>query len=561
MVGRTTGTLGTVIDAEAFRLAPAPAVLLDAHDRIVSATAGLADLLGTGVHLLIGTRFDDLLRAGMPGALALGSSAGPAAATWREGEPVSILRRDRVAIVVRMQALLVDPAAGSTLVVLHDVSEEHRRLGDLSFRAGHEPSSRLPNRTRITEHVADVLRSQVPVAVVAIELDRLAPLVPLVGDEFVGSLIGVAARRIEQLTPGVDVVAHIGPAQLLVAHPGVEDDEDVMDYCVAVHDAIGDSLDLGASSFRTAAICGATMVHPADDVEAGVREALLALRHAQASRIDLARFHPSMRMSEARQLLLERALQDAIEHDLLDLHLQPVVDVETGEITSFESLARWRDPDFGQVSPIEFIGLAEQLGLMRPLGEWCVRTVLAYVDEAVARGVTLPPIAINLSPTQLLDEAFITFLVDEVDRRHAWSSLTVEVTESLLVSQGAVDALYELAHRGIAIAIDDFGTGFSALSYLTKLPATTVKVDRGFVLGIEEPATGILVAGIIALAHALGMRVIAEGVETDAALRCLRELGCDAVQGYLTGRPGPLHPWLDLLVDRRDDPHTHQHAG
>lgn len=532
--------MGAAIDLRTFRTASAPAVILDHSDRIVAATTGMSDLLGSPVGDLVGTHFGQLLRPDL------------ASDGWCQGGPVPVLRRDRVALVVRLQALPLDPVAGTTLVLVDDVSEDHRRIGDLSFRAGHEPSSRLPNRAGITERIAELLRRQTPVAVVAVELDRLAPLVPLIGDDFVGSLIGVAARRIEQLGPGADLVAHIGPAQLLVAHPGIEDDEDVMDFCVAVLDAVGDSLELGTSSFRTAAICGAALARPSDPVESAVREALLALRQAQITRSEIARFQPSMRQHEARQLLLERALQDAIEEDHLALHLQPVVDVATGEITSFESLARWHDPDFGDVSPVEFIALAEQLGLMRSLGEWGVRTALHYVQVARDAGVRLPPIAVNLSPTQLLDAAFIAFMVDEVDRQQAWSALTVEVTESVLVSQGAVDALYELAHRGIAIAIDDFGTGFSALSYLTKLPATTVKVDRGFVLGVEEPATGILVAGIIALAHALGMRVIAEGVETDAALRCLRELGCDAVQGYLTGRPGPLDRWIDLLADHPD---------
>lgn len=540
--------MSTAIDLRAFRTASAPAVILDQSDRILAVSAGLVDLLGSPAGDLLGAHFGELLRPDL------------ASGSWRQGDPVSVLRRDRVALMVRLRTLPIDPVAGTTLVLVDDVSEDHRRLGDLSFRAGHEPSSRLPNRAGITEDVAELLFRQTTVAVIAVELDRLAPLVPLIGDDFVGSLIGVAARRIEQLGMGADLVAHIGPAQLLVAHPGVDDEEDLMDFCVAVLDAIGDSLELGASSFRTSAICGATFARPNESVESAVREALLALRHAQNTHTDVVRFHPSMRQHEARQLLLERALQDAIEHSRLALHLQPVVDVVTGEIASFESLARWHDDDFGDVSPVEFIALAEQLGLMRSLGEWCVRAVLRYVEVAAAAGIRLPPIAINLSPTQLLDASFIAFMVDEVDRQQAWSALTVEVTESVLVSQGAVDALYELAHRGIAIAIDDFGTGFSALSYLTKLPATTVKVDRGFVLGIEEPATGILVAGIIALAHALGMRVVAEGVETDAALQCLRNLGCDAVQGYLTGRPGPLERWLDLLVDR-PEPEPTSNAG
>ena len=355
----------------------------------------------------------------------------------------------------------------------------------------------------MTEQIQELLIRGQHVAIIAIELDRLESLVPLLGDDLVGALVSVAARRVEQLGTGGEIIAHVGPAHLLYACPGLEDDEDLLDFGVAVVDAVGRSVELGASSFRTGAVCGVTVAHPWDVVDSAIRDALLALMQASSRRSEVARFVPEMRELEQRQLLMELELQDALAGDLLELHLQPVVDVRSGAIVSFEALARWTHPQFGEVSPAEFIALAEQTGLIRSIGEWGVRRTLEYVQRARLDGRALPPIAINFSPSQLLDSSFIDFVSTAVEQHEAWGAITVEVTEGVLVSEGAIEALHHLASRGIAIAIDDFGTGFSALSYLAEVPASTVKIDRSFVLRLCEPRSYIVVSGIIALAPLL----------------------------------------------------------
>jgi diguanylate cyclase len=516
------------IDRHTVEASGTPVALIDADDVIVAVSAGMCDLLMSEPEHLVGVAIHQMFRSD--------------ARHWALDEMVSVLRRDKVALAVRIQVVELDRGA-NRLVVVYDVSEQQRRMGDLSFRAGHEPSSRLPNRAAATEQIQELLHRGHPVAIIAIELSRLEGLLPLLGDDLVGALVGVAARRVEQLGQGGEVIAHVGPAHLLFASPDLEDDEDLLDFGVAVVDAVGRSVELGASSFRTSAVCGVTVAHPWEAADSAIRDALLALMHASSRRQDVARFASEMREVEQRQLLMELELQDALANDALELHLQPVVDVRDGGIVSFEALARWTHPQFGEVSPAEFIALAEQTGLIRSIGEWGVRRTLEYVVAARRNGRALPPIAINFSPSQLLDSSFIEYVADAVERHQAWGAIAVEVTEGVLISEGAIEALRQLASRGISIAIDDFGTGFSALSYLAEVPASTVKIDRSFVLRLSEPRSYIVVSGIIALAHALGLRVIAEGVEAPEMLDQLRDLGCDSVQGYLTGRPGPVDVW------------------
>ena len=520
---------GLQLDRTAIESSTTPVALVDGDDTIVSVSNGLCDLLFSEAAQLVGLGLHQMFRSD-PRHFA-------------HDETVSVLRRDKVALSVRIQVIEIDETRDHRLVVVYDVSEQQRRMGDLSFRAGHEASSRLPNRAAATEQIQELLHRGQPVAILAVELYRLEGLVPLLGDDLVGALVSVAARRIEQLGQGGEVIAHVGPAHLLFGCPGLEDDEDLLDFAVAVVDAVGRSVELGASSFRTSAVCGVTVAQPWEMADSAIRDALLALMQASSRRTDVARFVPEMREVEHRQLLMELELQEALANDRLELHLQPVVDVRGGGIVSFEALARWTHPQFGEVSPAEFIALAEQTGLIRSIGEWGVRRTLEYIDDARRNGHALPPIAINFSPSQLLDSSFIDYVASAVERHQAWGAIAVEVTEGVLISEGAIEALRQLATRGISVAIDDFGTGFSALSYLAEVPASTVKIDRSFVIRLGEPRSYIVVSGIIALAHALGLRVIAEGVEAPDMLEQLRVLGCDSVQGYLTGRPGPVERW------------------
>jgi EAL domain-containing protein (putative c-di-GMP-specific phosphodiesterase class I)/GGDEF domain-containing protein len=527
-------------DTAAVGASPAALLMLDGLDRVLTASDGALWLLGRPRATVEGQLVRDVLGFDILLDGELGGSV--------DSETEVLLRGDRVALAVSVQSIVIDALEGSRLVLLRDVSAEQRRMGDLAFRAEHEPSTRLPNRTAAIDQLRDRLRQRVPMAVVAIELDRLASLVPILGDELIGTLVSVAARRIEQHCRPGDVLAHIGQSQLLVVRPGIDDDEDLLDLVELLVQAVGNELRLGESTFRTRATCGATIAGSLDIAEDVLQDTLLAMRHAVHEQLDVARFTTAMRHAEQRQLLLERALDEALNTNGLELHLQPVVDLASERVVSYEALARWSHPSLGRIGPDEFIPLAERVGLIRRIGEWALESALVMIERWREMGAPVVPIAINLSPSQLLDSSFIDLLTDAVTRHAAAGAVSVEVTEGVLASPGAVDTLHELSARGMTIAIDDFGTGFSALSYLAAMPASVVKIDRSFVLRLEESRTRVVVDGIIALAHRLGLRVIAEGVESEDVLQELRRLGCDAVQGYHTGAPAPFEHWLERAV-------------
>jgi EAL domain-containing protein (putative c-di-GMP-specific phosphodiesterase class I)/GGDEF domain-containing protein len=514
------------LDLGALGTSDVPAMVVDAEGRILAASVELERVLAWKGSI-VGVSLDELLHEAELG--------GP----WINGASRVLLRHDRLAITVQTWMLPLDPGGGRRLVVLVDDTSSRRRLADLAYQAHHDQASRLPNKAHALEQIELLLDEGLPVALVVVELQRFDSMLSLLGEQYAGTLLGSAAKRIEQIALPGDVVARIGPTQLLVIRPGVDEGEDALDLAVAIVDAVGQSVELGTASFPTGATCGASVALPGDSSESALHDGELALRHAVGAGHEVAWFDPSMRDVEHRQLMLERALQEAVASQSFELHLQPIVDAVDGTIQSFEGLARWSHPTFGQVSPVEFIPIAERSGLIREIGEWSLAAALSIIAGWRERGVRCVPIAVNLSATQLLDAAYTRLLIDSVTAHDAVDLITAEVTESVMLSPGAGARLRELAEHGVGVAIDDFGTGFSALSYLADHPLRTLKIDRSFVVRLGEERNRVLVAGTIALAHQLGLRTIAEGVETAAELTILREMGCDSVQGYHTGRPAP----------------------
>ena len=255
----------------------------------------------------------------------------------------------------------------------------------------------------------------------------------------------------------------------------------------------------------------------------------------------------------ARRLRNVGELAQAITTGQLEVHYQPVVDILSGEVASVEALVRWRHPTRGLVSPDEFVPLAEECGLITELTEFVARTAIEQVAAWALAGRTLR-CAINLSGASLADPAASARLVGLL-RRHA-RSITVEVTESVLCDAHAVGVLRELAAYGIDIAIDDFGTGYSSLAALKDLPASTMKIDRTFLCDVDTDARArAVVHAIVQLAHALGLDVVAEGVETEAVAAVLHAQGVRAAQGFLYARPMPadlLDKWLLARASARD---------
>jgi EAL domain-containing protein (putative c-di-GMP-specific phosphodiesterase class I) len=264
----------------------------------------------------------------------------------------------------------------------------------------------------------------------------------------------------------------------------------------------------------------------------------------------------------ARQFELESALQLALTRGELLLHFQPKIDIAGGRMVSIEALLRWQHPTRGLVPPMEFIPLAEERGLIVPIGRWVIQAACRQIRDWRDLGLRVPPVAVNLSARQFASDTLVDDFIEAMKQYEvAASDLEVELTESVLMAdpERANQVLQQLHGLGVRISIDDFGTGYSSLSYLKRFPAQTVKIDRSFIRGLPSDADDIaIIEAVIAMAHSLGLAVVAEGVETDEQLSALRRLGCDEAQGYLLGRPMPasaLAAQLRPAVERLPSPY------
>jgi predicted signal transduction protein with EAL and GGDEF domain len=285
-------------------------------------------------------------------------------------------------------------------------------------------------------------------------------------------------------------------------------------------------------------------IFPADggDGDTLMKNADTAMYHAKAAgRDNFQFFTAAMNQATAERLALEVGLRSAIERDELFLHYQPQVDMASGQVVAVEVLARWEHPERGLIPPLKFIPVAEETGQIEAIGNWVLEQALAQVAAWRASGLGHLRVAVNMSAHQMRGDGFVTEVAQGL-QRHGLSgdALELEITESVAMRDPARTSalLRQLRDLGVALAIDDFGTGYSSLAYLKQLPLSCLKLDRSFVMDIEnDPNDAAISAAAIQLAHSLGLAVVAEGVENTAQMEYLRGLHCDTVQGYFTGRP------------------------
>jgi EAL domain-containing protein (putative c-di-GMP-specific phosphodiesterase class I) len=294
--------------------------------------------------------------------------------------------------------------------------------------------------------------------------------------------------------------------------------------------------------------------HDATDVGTLLKHADTAMYRAKKTNTGFQFFEASMEHSISEHVRMENDLRHAIDRNELEVFYQPQARVETGEIIGAEALVRWRHPTRGMVSPAEFIPLAEETGLINPVGEWVLRTACAQMQKWAEAGMPMR-IAVNLSVKQLLQKNFADTVEAALkDTGLAPSLLELEITESTLMenAQDTLEALHRLRGLGVRLAIDDFGTGYSSLSYLKRFPVDIIKIDRSFVRDVPHDADdAAIVTGIIALAHSLRLDVVAEGVEMESQLRFLREHACDLLQGYYLSQPIPGEQFERELLSKK----------
>ncbi|MDH5378762.1 MAG: EAL domain-containing protein, partial [Gammaproteobacteria bacterium] len=255
--------------------------------------------------------------------------------------------------------------------------------------------------------------------------------------------------------------------------------------------------------------------------------------------------------SETERMTMESHLRKALENHEFVLNYQPMIDTRTGQITRVEALLRWDHPNLGIIPPLDFLPLAEEIGLIEYIGEWVIREACAQCKEWQNKGYTDLYMTVNISDREFRAQRFIDQLEEVVkDQGISKNYLEFELTEKIVVQdfEASISKLNRLREMGIKLALDDFGTGYSSLAYLKKLPLNTLKIDRSFVADVDESPEGTsIVASIIALAHTLNMYVVAEGVETEKQYQMLKSQGCDALQGYHISPPVPAKELLGLL--------------
>jgi diguanylate cyclase (GGDEF)-like protein/PAS domain S-box-containing protein len=435
------------------------------------------------------------------------------------------------------------------LSIARDLTERKRAEEIIRRQAYYDPLTNLPNRTlfkdRLEQAMAHAKRSQQTLGVMLLDLDRFKTINETLGHNLGDRLlIGVAERLLEQSSEGA-TLARLTGDEFIFLIPQVENTDEVYQHAARVIQSLKEPFRLGTQDVHTSCGLGIVM-YPGDgeDAETLLRNAETAMYRAkEQGRNNYQLYTAVMNAKAFKQLLMENSMRRALERNEFIVHYQPQVDLETRRVVGAEALVRWQHPDLGLVFPTEFIGLAEDTGLIVPLGEWVLKESCRQNKAWQAKG--LPPItvAVNLSGRQFLQKGLATCVAEilkETGLDAQW--LGLEITESVALKDAdyTLASLRDFRSMGLRLALDDFGTGYSSLSYLKRFPIQTIKIDQSFVRDLAtDPNDAAIAAAVMALARSLKLTVVAEGVETEDQLEFLRAQGCRYVQGYLMSHPLP----------------------
>lgn len=429
---------------------------------------------------------------------------------------------------------------GTRVAVALTAADRERRLVE---RATRDSLTGLANRSGMLEALEQGMGSPVPLSLLFIDLDRFKEVNDALGHQAGDDLLREMARRLGAAVPAQGLVARPGGDEFVVLMPGARAEAQTL--AEAIVRGLAEPMSIQGRSVAVAASIG--IAHHPDDghsVTDLLRRADMAMYSAKARGGHCAAWFEAqmdVRISERSEILAD--LQFALERGEFELHYQPRERVRSGDVHSAEALLRWRHPQRGLVAPGRFVQLLEETGLIGPVGHWAIEAACRQVATWRARHLPLRTVAVNVSTRQLHDPSFVEQIATALQRTGIPpDALEIEVTESIFVGDSgpAIAALRAVRRLGVQIALDDFGTGYSSLSYLQKLPISILKVDRSFVIELATSSSAMAVTrSIVALARALNMQVVAEGVETPEQAQRLSELGCDELQGYLVARPMP----------------------
>ncbi|HEU4656268.1 MAG TPA: EAL domain-containing protein [Capillimicrobium sp.] len=526
------------------------------------ASAASATLLGYAPEALVGHRVDEVVvpedRPQLQAALARVARHETATVVCR------VRRRDERLVWFESTLAPVLDHAGDLIelvCVARDITERKAAELQLAHQAMHDALTGLPNRALFLDrlHHALLRRSRGAtgsLAVLFLDVDRFKVINDSLGHEAGDRLLVDVSGRLDAALRPADTVARFGGDEFTVLCEDIAGEREAVAIAQRIVDLFDDPFEIEGREVFLSTSVGIALVAadqdgapPPEDLIRDADAAMYRAKERGKARYEL--FDAEMRDHALRRLEVENALRRAVERDELRIHLQPEIDVRDGSIVGFEALVRWEHPERGLLSPAEFVPLAEETGLIVPIGEWVLRRACT---EAAGWNPSGLGISVNVSARQLTQGDFADVVARTLrDTGLRPDALCLELTESAVIESGptTMGTLNALKDLGVKLAIDDFGTGWSSLGHLRRFPLDVVKLDRSFVSGLgTEPQDASIAAAIISLAHALGLSTVAEGIETDEQLAVLSSLGCDLGQGYLFARPAPLDAFASFLAAR-----------
>jgi diguanylate cyclase (GGDEF)-like protein/PAS domain S-box-containing protein len=453
------------------------------------------------------------------------------------------------------------PEGAALCLISHDGSVRRKaeaqlleKQQHLDHLAHHDQLTGLPNRLYLAAHFPEAIeearRHSVLLAVLFLDLDRFKHINDSRGHETGDRLLKAVAQRVRQTVRAEDVVVRMGGDEFIVILKGARNANEVNETAMRINEALAAPVMVDNRPLVTTVSIGVSL-YPRDGADMGE-----LLRHSDAAmyqakdrgRNNFQLFSPAMERKSKDRMIIESSLRNAMKTAQLDVHYQPIIDIQTNRVVALESLLRWKHPAQGYIPPDRFIAIAEETGLIVQIGEFVLTRAMIDMTRWRQAGLTPVPVAVNISAVQL-QRSDLPATISRLTKQHRVkpAMLQLELTESAIferresrTGESNVDAVSRLRELGVRIAIDDFGTGYSSLSYLKSWRMDYLKIDRSFVRDlVTDPSDLAIVSAIVAMAKHLNIKVTAEGIEGWQQLEKLRQLGCNLAQGYLFAKPVP----------------------
>lgn len=431
--------------------------------------------------------------------------------------------------------------------LVQDITERLNTERTIHYMAHHDALTGLPNRRlmqdRLNQAIMAARRKQRHVAVLFLDLDRFKVVNDTLGHDTGDFILKDVARRLVSCVREIDTVSREGGDEFVVILPDLERPENARVVADKILEELARPVEIGGHEIHVTPSIGISHYpNDATDVHQLLKHADNAMYQAKDAGRNTVRFFTNdLNFLLSKRLEIESRLRRAIDNEEFFLRYQPQVDIATGHISGMEALIRWNDPQRGEIYPKDFVFVAEELGLIVPIGEWVFRTACLQSKRWQEEGLPPITISINISPRQFMSRRLVHTLLAIVRETGADPRrIELEVTETMIMRnvEQSIETLAQLRSIGMKVAVDDFGVGYSSLGQLTRLPASSMKIDRSFIMNVPmDNSSGLITEAIIAMAKRLKLRVIAEGVETRAQLEFLRANHCEAFQGYLFSRP------------------------